>query len=119
VKRIRRQSHRQALIDACRLLGYTIEPASDHWGPYVGERKRYVVVNPVGNVLRGAIVIHPSGRSLRGQEVRTFRFMWEAAVAALEQEKVNVDALKPPREARGHRRAADAVPRERNNNSGA
>lgn len=91
MKRFRRHSHRQALIDACRLTGYTIAPASSDYGPYRTEKFQYIVFNAAGNVLRDY------GTSLRSP-VRTFRFMWQAAAAALEDQGVDVDALKPPRD---------------------
>lgn len=111
MKRFRRHSHRQALIDACRLIGYTIEPAADKWGPYTKDKSMYVVVNPAGNVLRvpgGWTDNQDSGK------VMSFRFMWQAAAVALTREGVNIDALKPSREERRTERAARKVRRKRN-----
>lgn len=93
VWRERRHYHRQAMIDACRLIGYTIQPASDEYGPYTEERYRYIVLNRVGNVLRYR---EPRNSGFMGY-VRTFRFMWEAAEAALIEENVDVRAFGPVR----------------------
>jgi hypothetical protein len=106
MKRVRRQSHRKALIDACRLLGYAIVPASEKYGPYTRSRYQYVVLNSVGNVLR-----IPGGwdENRESGYVISFRFMWVAAMHVLQKEGVNVDALKPPRKAGNDRGATSAV----------
>jgi hypothetical protein len=112
MKRIRRYSHRQALIDACRLIGYRIEPAAEKYGPYNTPKFQYIVLNPAGNVLRSPIEVASNNRQLTGQHVLTFQFMWQAALEALQREGVNVDALKPPRKAGDGSRTERAIPRE-------
>lgn len=108
-RRIRRYSHRRAMIDACRLMGYTIEPAADKWGPYPPNHYQYVLVNPVGNVVR---MRSGAGTMQRMYYAKTFRHMWQAACHALELEKVDINALKPPREAGDSYRLERAVCRD-------
>ena len=88
--KINRHRNRQAMIDACRLIGYTIEPAHDKWGPYKGERFRYILFNKFGNVIR-----FPGGWLGTGGKsgyTISFRFMWEAAEHALKEEGIDVSA---------------------------
>lgn len=107
--RRRRHSYRQALIDACRLLGYTIEPAAKYLGGL--KERRYVLVHPDG-------VVHH--RRLVGEipKLCTWKFMWEAAMEALIIEGVNVNALKPPRKARSSRSPKGKISGQRDQQGG-
>lgn len=87
--RIDRHRNRQAMIDACRLIGYTIEPAHDKWGPYKGERYRYVLMKGEYPIRFPGGWLETGGKS--GYTI-TFRFMWEAAEHALKLEGLDVSA---------------------------
>lgn len=89
-----RRRWRKHLIDVSRLLGYTIEPSSDKFGPYPEKRCLYILVRPNGNVIRE--VVPETGVHY---EVKTFKHMWEAARHAVELEGLDAGALKPGRDA--------------------
>jgi hypothetical protein len=77
MRRAGRIKHRQAMVDAARLLGFTFEECPRKRGDF---RKYYLRC--------------PSGR----YALRSFSYLWQAAKYALEMRDLDVEALKPPRQ---------------------